>query len=556
MDPLPVPEVAAAPLSAAGSGRSHRARWRVLAALIALPVVLPLLVVLGSVLVPDPDTWSHLLEHVLGEVLLNTLFLVTGVAVCTAVLGTSLAWLTAATDFPGRGLFAWALMLPIAVPGYVMAFVVIGLLDFAGPLQTGMREVFGPGASLPSIRGRGGVIMVMSLVLYPYVYLVARNAFLTQGARALEVGQSLGLGKWQGFLRIALPMARPWIAGGVMLVVMETLADFGTVSVFNYNTFTTAIYESWFSLFSLQAALQLSSVLLLLVLLTVLLERRLRAGARYAQRGAHHARRIRLGGWKKWLASTYASVIMFVAFVLPVSQMLVWGAGNFSRDFNARYFEFMSHSLLLASMAAVLVAAVALLLAYCLRNAPDTMTGACARLATLGYALPGTVLAVGIFVPLAGLSSLVQSGLDGLLGAGAPTVLLQATLLTMLLAYLVRFLAVAYTPVDSNMQRITRSIDDASRSLGVSGARMLGRVHLPVLRGGLLTAMTLVFVDVMKEMPITLMTRPFGWDTLAVRVFEMTSEGHWERAALPALAIVLVGLVPIMILVRRTERAT
>lgn len=555
LEPLPLPEISASPLATAPDGLSQRARWRGLAALIALPVLLPILVVLGSVLVPDPGTWSHLLEHVLAEVLVNTLWLVAGVALITAVLGTSLAWLTAATDFPGRSVFAWALMLPIAVPGYVMAFVVIGLLDFAGPLQSGLRELFGPGASLPSIRGRGGVILVMSLVLYPYVYLVARNAFLTQGARALEVGQSLGLSRGRGFLRIALPMARPWIAGGVMLVVMETLADFGTVSVFNYNTFTTAIYESWFSLFSVQAALQLSSVLVLLVFLTVVLERYLRAGARYAQRGAHDAGRIRLEGWQKWLASAYAALVMLVAFVLPVAQMLIWSVANFNSDFNARYFEFMSHSLLLASLAAILVAAVALLLAYSLRNAPDTFTGACARLATLGYALPGTVLAVGIFVPLAGLSSLVQKGLDAALGAGAPTVLLQATLLTMLLAYLVRFLAVAYTPVDSNMQRVTRNMDDASRSLGVSGTSMLRRVHLPMLRGGLLTAMTLVFVDVMKEMPITLMTRPFGWDTLAVRVFEMTSEGHWERAALPALAIVLVGLVPIMMLVRRTERA-
>lgn len=517
--------------------------------------MLPLLVVLGSLLVPDPDTWAHLLEHVLTEVLLNTLWLLLGVAMITAIIGSSLAWLTAATEFPGRGFFSWALMLPIAVPGYVMAFVVIGLLDFSGPLQSALRALFGPGFALPSIRGRGGVIAVMSLVLYPYVYLVARNAFLTQGARALEVGQSLGLNRTRGFLKIALPMARPWIAGGVMLVIMETLADFGTVAVFNYNTFTTAIYESWFSLFSLQAALQLSSVLLLLVLLAVLLERYLRAGARYAQRGSQSAPRICLKGWKKWAASGYASIVMLLAFVLPVTQMLIWSVRNFTRDFNARYFEFVGHSLLLASIGALLITSVALLLAYSLRNAPGPLTSASARLATLGYALPGTVLAVGIFVPLAGLSRLLQSGLDAVLGAAAPAVLLQATLATMLLAYLVRFLAVAYTPVDSNMQRVTRNMDDASRSLGVSGRKMLSRVHLPMLRGGLLTAMTLVFVDIMKEMPITLMTRPFGWDTLAVRVFEMTTEGHWERAALPALAIVVAGLVPIMLLVRRTERA-
>ncbi len=523
--------------------------------IIAVPVVLPILVVLGSVFVPEQETWRHLLDYVLVEVLVNTLWLVVGVAILAGLLGTSLAWLTAITEFPGRRFFSWALMLPIAMPGYVMAFVVIGLLDYSGPLQISLRALFGEGFELPGIRGRGGVIIVMCLVLYPYVYLIARNAFLTQGARVLEVGQSMGLSRRQGFFRIALPMARPWIAGAVMLVVMETLADFGTVAVFNYNTFTTAIYKSWFSLFSLSAALQLSSVLILLVLTAVLVERRMRANANYTDRGAP-GQRILLRGWIKWAAFGFASMVMLVAFVVPVGQILIWSWQNFANDFNSRYLEYVSHSVALAALSALIITAAALLLAYAVRNAPGSLTNFCARLGTLGYALPGTVLAVGIFVPLAGLSSIAQTALDAVLGNNAPTILLQSTLLTMLLAYLVRFLAVAYAPVDSNMQRVTQSVDEASQSLGISGARMLRRVHFPILRGGLLTAMTLVFVDVMKEMPITLMTRPFGWDTLAVRVFEMTSEGHWERAALPALAIVLAGLFPIMIMVRRTERAT
>lgn len=528
-------------------------RWRVLAAIIAVPVLLPVVIVFGSILAPEQETLQHLLDFVLAEVLVNTLWLVVGVALIAGLIGTSLAWLTAITEFPGRRFFSWSLMLPIAVPGYVMAFVVIGLLDYAGPLQTCLRSIFGEGFSLPAVRGRAGVIAVMSLVLYPYVYLIARNAFLTQGARVLEVGQSLGLTRKQGFFRLALPMARPWIAAGLMLVVMETLADFGTVAVFNYNTFTTAIYKSWFSLFSLSAALQLSSVLMLLVLTAVLVERRLRAAGHYTG-GGNPGQRIVLAGWKKWAAFAFALGVMLIAFVVPVGQMLVWGLENFSRDFNARYLDYVSRSVTLASVSAVIITAAALLLSYAVRNAPGLFTSTCARLGTLGYALPGTVLAVGIFVPLAGFSSLAQSALDGIFGNAAPTILLQSTLLTMLLAYLVRFLAVAYAPVDSNMQRVTRTIDEASQSLGIAGRRMLKRVHFPILKGGLLTAMTLVFVDVMKEMPITLMTRPFGWDTLAVRVFEMTSEGHWQRAALPALAIVLAGLFPIMMMVRRTER--
>ncbi len=472
------------------------------------------------------------------------------------LLGTSLAWLTSVTEFPGRRFFTWALMLPIAVPGYVMAFVAVGLFEYAGPVQSSLRDLLGPETGFPEIRGRAGVITVMSLVLYPYVYLIARNAFLTQGVRALEVGQSLGLSRRQGYFRIALPMARPWIAGGVMLVVMETLADFGTVAVFNYHTFTTAIYESWFSLFSIRTALQLSSLLMLLVFVAVGIEKSLRSRARYSGGGAPRALRIPLGPRSRWIATSMAGLVLCVAFVLPMGQMLRWAVQNLGRDLNLRYLEFVSHSLGLAMIAAVLVSAVALLLSYSQRNAPGRFTRGCTRVATLGYAMPGAVLAVGIFVPLSALSNATQATLDALLGGAAPVVALQATLLTMLLAYLVRFLAVAHAPLDSNMQRITPSIDDASHSLGVSGLHMLRRVHFPILRGGLLTAMTLVFVDVMKEMPITLMTRPFGWDTLAVRVFEMTAEGHWDRAALPALAIVVAGLFPVIMMVRSTDHAT
>lgn len=542
--------------SARQTRRSGSNAWRWVAALIAIPVLLPLLVILGSLFTPESDIWRHLFEFVLPEVLINTAWLIAGVALVAGLLGTSLAWFTAVTEFPGRRFFTWALMLPIAVPGYVLAFAAVGLLEYAGPVQSLLRDWLGADFRLPDIRGRAGVIIVMSLVLYPYVFLIARNAFLTQGARALETGQSLGLNRRQGFFRIALPMARPWIAAGLMLVVMETLADFGTVSVFNYHTFTTAIYKAWFSLFSVRAALQLSSVLLLLVVLAVMAEKSLRAKARFTGSGAASTTRIQLRPASAWLVCCFAAGVLALAFLVPVAQLLYWAAQNFARDFNARYLGFISHSLSLAVLAAIITSAVALLLSYSLRNAPGVFSRGCAGIATLGYALPGAVLAVGIFVPLAGLSQVLQSGLDAVLGDGAPTVLLQATLLTMLLAYLVRFLAVAFAPVDSNMRRVTRSIDEASHSFGIGGLRMLRSVHFPILKGGLLTAMTLVFVDVMKEMPITLMTRPFGWDTLAVRVFEMTAEGHWDRAALPALAIVLAGLVPIILMVRRTEHAS
>ena len=528
--------------------------WRVTAFSVGLLILVPLGVVLSSLLAPGGEIWQHLLDHVLPQLLLNTLWLALGVGFLVAFLGVSLAWLTAVCEFPGRRFFSWALLLPLALPAYVTGFVYIGLLDFTGPLQTALRGLFGSLPWFPRIRSGGGVTLVMALALYPYVYLLARNAFLTQGRRALEAAQSLGHGRWSGFFRVALPMARPWIAGGTMLALMETLADFGTVAVFNYDTFTTAIYKTWFGLFSLSAASQLASILVLIVLLVILAEQASRSRLRYTAAGRHaRQERIALNGWRKWLASAWAGGIFAAAFVIPMIPLLQWASEVFVQDFDERYLGFLWHSLLLGGMAAALTAAVALALAYTRRRHPDAATRAAVRVATLGYAVPGAVLAVGIFIPLAWLDNQFIALFQTLFGHH-PGLLLQGTLLVMLPAYLTRFLAVAYNPLESQMQRITRSLDEAAASLGVTGAALLRRVHLPVLRGGLLTALALVFVDVMKEMPITLMTRPFGWDTLAVRIFEMTSEGEWERAALPAVALVLAGLIPVVLLIRNSER--
>jgi len=529
--------------------------WRLAAVAIALLIVVPLTVVLSSLLSPEREVWGHLLEYVLPGLLANTFRLALGVGLGVTLLGVSLAWLTAACDFPGRRFFSWALLLPLAVPAYVTAFVYVALLDFTGPVQTWLREMAGGPVAFPPIRSAGGVIAVMSLALYPYVYLLARNAFLTQGCRALEAAQSLGYGRVAGFFKVALPMARPWIMGGLMLALMETLADFGTVAVFNYDTFTTAIYKTWFGLFSLQGASQLASVLILLVFALIAAEQLSRRRLRYTQAGRHsRSERIVLHGAAGWLSAAYAALVLAVGFVLPVWQLAVWTAQVAAQDFDARYLDFLWHSLLLGGLAAAITAAAALVLAYARRQRRDAFTQLATRVATLGYAVPGPVLAVGIVIPLAWFDRQLAFLAKDWLGMETG-LLLQGTLLVMLPAYLTRFLAVGYNPVDSAMQRITRSVDEAARTFGVSGLAMLRRVHLPMLRGGLLSAAALVFVDVMKEMPITLMTRPFGWDTLAVRIFEMTSEGEWERAALPAVALVLAGLLPIALLVRQSERA-
>jgi iron(III) transport system permease protein len=522
--------------------------WQVFLVVMALPTLLALLGVLSSFLHPDIESLSHLAQYVLPQTIKNTIFLVVGVGVVTTTLGVSLAWLTAVCDFPLRKFFVWALILPMAIPGYVMAFALVGLFEYTGPVQQFLRDAFGSSNAFPDIYSYGGVVMALSLALYPYTYLMVRNAFQTQGLRSLEVGQSLGLSVRESFWRICLPMARPWIAGGTLLVMMETVSDFGTVAIFNYDTLTSAIYKTWFGLYSLPAALQVASVLLIFVVIITLLERRSRASQRFSQTRSSKsvAGRIHLSGMFRWLALLACLLVFSLAFVMPVMRLLYWAVPNMDTELTTQFWAYVAGSTSLSLLAMLMIAGLALLMAFSARTYNSPFAKIVVRISTMGYALPGTVLAVGLFVPVA--------AIDNALGAmGLSTPLLQGTMVVMLLAYSVRFMAVAFSPLESNLLRITPSIDAASRSLGVSGIKMLAKVHLPMVKGGLLTAMVLVFVDVMKELPITLMTRPFGFNTLAVRIFELSSEGLWERAALPALAIVLVGLIPAFILIRKSD---
>lgn len=531
-----------------GNSLRKISKWQVFLAVMALPTLLALLGVLSSFLYPDIESLSHLAQYVLPQTIKNTIFLVIGVGFMTTVLGVSLAWLTAVCDFPLRKFFVWALILPMAIPGYVMAFALVGLFEYTGPVQNFLRETLGSSSAFPNIYSYGGVVLALSLALYPYTYLMVRNAFQTQGLRSLEVGQSLGLSVRESFWRICLPMARPWIVGGALLVMMETLSDFGTVAIFNYDTLTSAIYKSWFGLYSLSAALQVASVLLIFVVVITLLERRSRAGQRFSQARSSKsvAGRIYLRGTYRWLALLACLLVFSLAFVMPVMRLLYWAIPNMDVELTSQFWRYVAGSTSLSLIAMLMIAGLALLMAFSARTYNSPFAKMAVRVSTMGYALPGTVLAVGLFVPVA--------AIDNALGAiGVPTPLLQGTMVVMLLAYSVRFMAVAFSPLESNLLRITPSIDAASRSLGVSGIKMLTKVHLPMVKGGLLTAMILVFVDVMKELPITLMTRPFGFNTLAVRIFELSSEGLWERAALPALAIVLVGLIPAFILIRKSD---
>ena len=528
-------------------------RWYPIAFAVALLVLLPLSVLMFSWHEVDQQIWAHLWQTQLPRLLGNTLVLVLGVGVGVTLLGVSLAWLTSLCEFPGRRWLDWALMLPFAIPAYVLAFVFVGLLDFAGPLQTLLREWFGSGVRFPRVRSTGGVIIVLVLVFYPYVYLLARNAFLAQGKGLMEAARVLGLSPWRAFWRVALPMARPAIGAGLALAIMETLADFGAVAVFNFDTFTTAIYKTWYSFYSLTSATQLASLLLLAVMLVLYGERRARGAVRPVNERPRGKALYHLKGGKALAASAWCGLVFACGFVIPVLQLIVWFWQRGRFDLDERYSALILHTLYLGAMAALITVSVALLLAFSRRLTPTRLMRGTVGVANLGYALPGSMLAVAIMLAFSYLDRELVIPLSSWLGGAGKPVLL-GSLSALLLAYMIRFMAVAYGPLENSLARIRPSLPEASRSLGVGGIGLFFKVYLPLLVPGALSAALLVFVDVLKEMPATLLMRPFGWDTLSVRVFEMTSEGEWARAALPALTLVLVGLLPVILLIRRSAR--
>ncbi len=490
----------------------------------------------------------------LPRLLGNTLLLAAGVAVGTSVLGVALAWLVSAYRFPGSRIFDWALMLPFAVPTYVMAFVFLGILDFQGPVQEALRDWFDlPGSWYVEARHPLGVLAVMTLVLYPYVYMLARASFLKQGTAPLDAARSLGLTPWQSFLRVALPMARPAIIAGVSLAVMEALADFGAVAVFNFDTFTTAIYKTWFGFYDLSAASQLASLLLTFVFVVLCLERYSRARARYVTQGRTVGLVVpQLRGGRALLASGACALVLAVAFIIPMGQLLFWVWDSVAAP-SSGYLGLVGRTLLLGVMAAVVITSGAFVMAYALRKNPGPITHMATRVGTLGYALPGSVLAVAVMLSLSWIDRQLGGIWEAITGVATSTILV-GSMASLMLAYFARFLTLAFNPIDSALEQVKPSLREAAQSLGIVGTEAARRVYIPMLRPSLLTAALLVMVDVMKEMPATLLLRPFGWDTLAVRIYGLTAEGLWERAALPSVTLVLVGLIPVFLLAGRSRR--
>jgi iron(III) transport system permease protein len=530
------------------------------ATVVALVVATPILVVAFNLLVPRGETWRHLASTVLPEYVGNTLMLAAGVGMVACIAGTGCAWLTAMCRFPLSRFFGWALILPLATPAYVMAYVYTDFLQFSGPLQSALRAAFGWRAGeywFPDVRSLGGAVFVLAFVLYPYVYLLARTAFLEQSAGALESARMLGHGPWASFALIALPLARPGIVAGTALCLMEALADYGAVAYFGVDTFSTGIFRAWFSLGDLVTASQLGALLLAAVAAVLMLERLARGRAAYHAAGKRREFAYELRGMRAAGAILACSLPLVAGFLLPAGLLLRLALQEPLAGMSERFVRLAGNSFALAGAAASLAVACAVLIAYGMRLRPGILTRWSSRIAGLGYAAPGEVIAVGVMVPLAALDRWLVGLLGALSGAagGAPAaVAVSGTVAAMLYAYLARFLSVALQSVEAGLGRIRRSMDEAARSLGASPAATLARVHAPLLARSLIAGALLVFVDVMKELPATLALRPFGLDTLAVQTFNLAKDERLGEASAPALAIVLVGLIPVYLLTRAAAR--
>ncbi len=539
----------------AGSTRMGLDAWAVMVWVLAGLVLLPLLVVVRLALNPDPEVLVHLWRTRLPEMLGNTLLLMAGVGTGTFLLGTGLAWLVTAYRFPGRGFFDWALILPMAVPSYVLAYSYMVLFDYAGPVQRVLRAWFGPQAGLPPIRSGAGAVLVMTLTLYPYVYLLARAAFYEHASATFDLARTLGASRIRAFLQVVLPMARPSLVAGLSLVLMETLTEVGTVRFFNFPTLSDGIFRVWHGFMQRDAAVHLAVLLLAFALVALLVERRLRGRARYVQetRSQWGIAREPLTGYRSLLATAFSAAVLFAGFLLPVAQLVVWSwkqlAGSGVVLWGPVYARYVRNTWMLAGLAAVFAVLSAVVLAYGVRLRSTRWMRLAARVATLGYAVPGAVIGVGVLLTLSAADHALNTWARAWWGTTAG-LLFTGSLLGLTYAYVVRFMAVAYSSVEASLEKISGSMDAAARILGASPGRVLWRVHLPLMRVGLLTAALLVFVDVMKELPITLLLRPFGYETLALWVWQDVSESLWENAALPALTIVAAGLVPVVVLLR------
>ena len=507
-------------------------------------VILPLIFLVISSFGAEGEVLDHLLRYEITHNLINTVLLASCTVFLTVVLGSSLAWMTTRYEFFGRKTFEKLLILPIAIPTYVFAFVYVGLLDFAGPLQTYLRSVFGNSSDLFNIRSFYGLVFFLSLSLYPYVYLMAKSAFSTLSQDQYDCARSLGHSSRSVFWRLSFKLALPWISGGALLVAMESFADFGAAAVAGVDVFTTSIYKSWFGFYSLPSASLLSLVLVLIALILLTLKnynQKSQKNAFLTAPGERTLKSIKASKLKSGLYFTICLTVTFLGLIVPVVQLSSWSLSILNQEILSDLLGFLFNTSLLALLGSGVCVVGALSLVLIVRVGRFHRQGFSSWVAPLGYAMPGSVLAVGVFLFL--------TQIDSTFGQR----LLAGSVVALTIGYLIRFLAISYSSIDSGQKRIDQSLDEVASSLGVVKLKQIWYVHLPLLKKSLIAGLLLTFIDICKEMPLTLMTRPYGWDTLAIKIYEFTSEGEWELASPPALAIIIIGIIPVVFLERNTR---
>lgn len=521
----------------------------------AVLVAIPVLAILNGILDPNTEVWSQQWDTRLPGAIWSTLVLGVGVCVLTVVMGVGLAWLVAGYDFPGRRVLAWALVLPLAVPAYILGFVTTSVLGVAGPLQTRWRDVMGADAWFPEVRSMPVAIAVFSFTLYPYVYLLARAALRDQAGSAFAVARTLGAGRAEAFRRVLLPMLRPAIAAGAAIVAMETLTDFATVQYFQVDTVTAVVYRIWTGTYDRDAAAEIATLALGFAVLAIALERIFRGRARYAEMGRTGLglQRERLRGVRAWGASAVASGVVLVGFGLPTAQLVSWAideqTGTRGTPQLERYQEYLGNSLVLTGTTVALCLVIGSLIANAGRFSSSRGLGVARRTATVGYALPGAVIAMGVVLALVGLDREL-----GRFDLTLPGTVATGSFIALVYAYAVRFLAPAVNSLESGLDQVPRDLSASARSLGAGPLRIVRRIHLPLSRASVISAAVLVGVDALKELPVALLLRPIGFDTLPVWVYNLASESRFQQAALPSLTIIAVAMAPVVILCWRLER--
>ena len=532
--------------------------WSLAGYAVAALLVLPLFALIFQAFQPDEAVFGHLMATVLPTYIINSLLLIFWVSLGALLLALPCAWLMARCEFVGRRYLQWALLLPLAMPAYIVAYVYTDLLDYAGPVQRGLRSIFGWNSPqdyfFPDIRTLGGAACMLSLVLFPYIYLLARTAFMEQSLSLAHASRIMGCSPWQSFWRLSLPMARPALAVGVALVAMETAADFATVNYFAVPTLTTAVYDTWLGYGNLTAAAKLSAIILLVVFSLIGFER----FARRKQQLFQKQSRIqvtdlyRLSMTQTLVALSFCGMLLLLAFLLPFGILLSYAIGYFEQSWDKSFWQLSLNSLSLALITSLLCCLIALLLMFVRRISPRQSDALPSRLASTGYALPGTVLAIGVLVPLTMLDFAINDLAD-LVGIAGPGLILTGSVMALIFAFCVRFVAIAIGSVESSYKRISPSLDMVSLTMGQTPRQLLRRVHLPLLAKGLFAGALLVFIESMKELPAALLLRPIGFENLATYVFQFASDEKLEHGALAAIVIVLVGLVPLIYLNRSLE---